>query len=130
MVDAVASPHIRAWLLVGTFCGALSGCGGMMHGDRQSVTILTDPPEAAVLVDGRVHLTSPGRVTLSRNADHTARVEKNGYTPVDLRIERSMSNWEYANAVCLIFVYWCVKSDRRDGGFWTFDDEIRVDLAR
>ncbi|GKS59258.1 hypothetical protein YTPLAS18_27850 [Nitrospira sp.] len=130
MVHAVVSRRTGTWLLVGALCGLLLGCGGMMHGDRQSVTVFTDPPEAAVLVDGRVHLTSPGRVTLSRNEDHTARVEKDGYAPVDLRIERSMSNWEYANAACLIFIYWCVKSDRENGSYWTFDDEVHVDLSR
>ena len=130
MVDADGVLRSGSWWLVAGLCGLLAGCGGMMHGDRQSVTIFTDPPEASVVVDGRVHLTTPGRVTLTRNADHTARVEKDGYAPVDLRIERSMSTWEYANAICLIFVYWCVKSDRQDGSFWAFDDEVHVTLTR
>lgn len=122
--------RLRASVVCVTLAGILAGCGGMMHGNHQSVTIFTDPPEAQVVVDGRVHLTAPGRVSLSRKEDHAARVEKDGYAPVDLRIERSMSNWEYANAFCLIFVYWCVKSDRQDGGFWTFDDEVHVNLTQ
>jgi hypothetical protein len=122
--------RFRAALFGLSVCGLLSGCGGLMHGDRQSVTIFTDPPEASVVVDDRVHLTAPGRMTLSRKEDHVARVEKAGYAPADLRIERSMSNWEYANLSCLIFIYWCINSDRENGAFWTFDDEVRVSLTR
>lgn len=108
----------------------LSGCASLMHGDHQSVTLYTDPPEADVVFDERVHMTAPGKVSLNRKEDHTARIEKAGYEPVTVRIERGMSNWVYADGICLIFIYWCVTSDRQEGGFWTFDDEIHVQLAR
>jgi hypothetical protein len=108
----------------------LSGCASLAHGDHQSVTLYTDPPEAEVIIDERVHVTAPGKVSLNRKEDHTARIEKAGYEPVTVRIERGMSNWVYLDGVCLIFIYWCVTSDRQDGGFWTFDDEIRFQLAQ
>ena len=94
------------------------------------MTLYTDPPEADILLDERVHVTAPGKVSLNRKEDHTARIEKAGYEPVTVRIERGMSNWVYADGICLIFIYWCVKSDRQDGGFWTFDDEVHVRLAQ
>jgi hypothetical protein len=108
----------------------LSGCASLAHGDHQSVTLFTDPPEADVIIDHRVHVTAPGKVSLNRKEDHTARIEKAGYEPVTVRIERGMSNWVYADGICLIFIYWCVKSDRQDGGFWTFDDEVHVQLPQ
>ncbi|MEX5282679.1 PEGA domain-containing protein [Nitrospira tepida] len=116
-------PILSLWTL-------LSGCASLMHGDHQSVTLYTDPPEADILLDERVHVTAPGKVSLNRKEDHTARIEKAGYEPVTVRIERGMSNWVYADGICLIFIYWCVKSDRQDGGFWTFDDEVHVRLAQ
>lgn len=120
---------LRALMGVGA-AGLLSACAGIMHGDHQSVTIFTDPPESRVVIDQRVHLTAPGKVSLTRKEDHLGRAEKDGYHPMEFRVERGMSNWEYANIVCLIFIYWCVKSDREDGSFWTFDDEVRVSLTQ
>ena len=127
-------PEIRSVLRIGlpvcTLWALLSGCASLMHGDHQSVTLYTDPPEADVILDERLHVTAPGRVSLNRKEDHTARIEKAGYEPVTVRIERGMSNWVYADGMCLIFIYWCIKSDRQDGGFWTFDDEVHVRLAQ
>ena len=76
------------------------------------------------------HLTTVGTVNLSRFTDHTAVIEKDGYEPVTLKIERSMSKMVLWNLWCLPAFYWCVKSDREDGGYWTFDDDIYVTLSK
>lgn len=127
-------PRIRSVLRFGlpalTLSALLSGCASLAHGDHQSVTIYTHPPEADVVIDERVHVITPGKVSLNRKEDHTARIEKAGYEPVTVRIERGMSNWVYADGICLLFIYWCVQSDRQDGGFWVFDDEVHIYLAQ
>lgn len=116
-------------LLAGTSL-LLSSCATLLHSDHQSVRIFSEPGEAKVTVDDRFHLTTAGTVNLSRFTDHTVVIEKEGYEPVTLKIERHMSGWVWWNAWCLIFVYSCVKSDREDGGFWKFDDDIYVTLTK
>jgi hypothetical protein len=116
-------------LLAGTSL-LLSGCASLLHSNHQSVRIFSEPSEARVVVDDRIHLTTAGTVNLSRFTDHMAVIEKDGYEPVTLKIERSMSTRVWFNAGCLVFVYWCVKSDREDGGYWTFDDDIYVTLTK
>jgi len=108
----------------------LSGCASLLHSDHQSVRIFSEPGEASVIVDGRFYLTTAGTVNLSRLADHTAVIEKDGYEPMTLRIERHMSNVVWWNLFCGPAIYWCVKSDREDGGYWTFDDDIHVTLMK
>jgi hypothetical protein len=107
----------------------LSGCASLLHSDHQSVRIFSDPGEAKVVIDGRFHLTTAGTVNLSRFTDHTAVIEKEGYEPMTLKIERSMSKQVWWNLWCLPAIYWCIKSDREDGGYWTFDDDIHVTLT-
>lgn len=106
-----------------------SGCATNMNGDHQSVTIFTTPPEANVTVDERVHLTSPGTVSLSRKADHTAYIEKEGYEPETLNIGRTWSWWVLGDAWCLFFFPKCYNTDVESGGYYVFDDEIRVTLT-
>src|SRR4051812_6712381 len=47
-----------------------------MHSDKQSVTIFTNPPETAVVIDNYLHVTAPGIVTLSRKGDHLLNAHK------------------------------------------------------
>lgn len=108
----------------------LSGCATSINSDRQSVTIFTDPPEANVVIDDYLRVIAPGTVSLNRKSDHVAIVEKDGYEPATVKIERGMSWWVMGNVVCLIFIVNCVQKDRRDGGYYAFDDEIRVTLVK
>jgi hypothetical protein len=107
-----------------------SSCATLLHSDHQSVRIFSEPGEAKVVVDDRFHLTTAGTVSLSRLTDHIAVFEKDGYEPATVKIERRMSGWVWWNGWCLLWVYSCVKSDREDGGFWTFDDDIYVTLTK
>jgi hypothetical protein len=116
-------------LLTGTSV-LLSGCGTLMNSDHQSVRIFSMPTEAKVTVDDRIHLTTAGTVNLSRFADHTAIIEKDGYEPATVKIERYMSKQVLWNGWCLIFIPWCVSQDRKDGGFWAFDNDIEVTLTK
>ncbi|OGW66969.1 MAG: hypothetical protein A3H49_06170 [Nitrospirae bacterium RIFCSPLOWO2_02_FULL_62_14] len=124
-----ARPSSIAPLLAGLAL-LLSGCASLLHSDHQSVRIFSEPSEASVTVDGRVYLTTVGTVNLNRREDHTAVIEKDGYEPATVKIERSMSGWVWWNGWCLFWVYSCVKSDREDGGYWTFDDDIHVTLTK
>ena len=122
-------PLSLAFLLAGTAL-LLSSCATWLHSDHQSVRIFSEPGEAKVVVDDRFYFTTTGTVNLRRFVDHTAVIEKEGYEPVTLKIERHMSGWVWWNVWCLIFVYSCVMSDREDGGFWAFDDDIYVTLTK
>jgi len=62
-----------------------------MHSNKQSVTIFANPPEIPVVIDDYLHLTAPGTVTLSRNGNHLAQVNKDGYEPTSLSIDRTWS---------------------------------------
>lgn len=108
----------------------LSGCATMVNSDHQSIRIFSTPGEAKVTVDDRFYLTTAGTVNLSRFSDHAAVIEKEGYEPVTVKIERQMSNWVWLNGWCLVFVFKCIQQDRDAGGFWTFDDDIHVTLTR
>jgi hypothetical protein len=109
-----------AWLL--------PGCATLMHSDHQSVRIFSTPSDAKVVVDDLYHLTTIGTVNLSRLENHTAVFEKDGYEPATVKIERYMSQWIWWNIFCGPGIYWCVKSDLDQGGFYTFDDDIHVTL--
>ena len=109
---------------------ALTGCGTWMHSDKQSVTIFTNPPETAVVIDDYLHLTAPGTVTLSRKGNHLAQVSRDGYEPTSFKIDRTWSWWVVGDILgCLIiFSPFCIAHDIDQGGYYTFDDKIYVTL--
>lgn len=112
------------------FAVVLSGCGTWMHGDHQSVTIFTTPPDANVVVDERVHLLAPGTVSLNRKGNHHAVATKDGYDPTAMTLSRTWSWWVVADVFgCLIvFSPLCIMEDIDDGGYYTFDDKIYITL--
>ena len=125
----------RVWqggLVLCALVGGLSGCGTWMHSDKQSVTIFTNPPETAVVIDDYLHLTAPGTVTLSRKGDHLAQVNREGFEPTSFKIDRTWSWWVVADIFgCLVvFSPFCIMHDIDQGGYYTFDDKIYLTLNR
>ena len=74
------------------FAFAASGCGAMLKGTSQLISINSDPTRAEATVtsnkgDTTVVLT-PGNVKLKKNRQYTIHVEKEGYQPQELSIRR------------------------------------------
>ncbi len=78
-----------AWFCAIVASWTLSACATNMHSDRQSVAIFTNPPDSNVLIDDVIHLQAPGAVTLSRKANHLAKIDKVSYVPTTIAIERT-----------------------------------------
>jgi hypothetical protein len=112
--------------------GALNGCGTWMHGDHQSVTIVTTPPESQVVIDERVELLAPGTVSLSRKGNHTAVASKAGYETTGMTLSRTWSWWVLGDVFgCLIlFSPLCIMHDIDEGGYYTFEDTVYLMLDR
>jgi PEGA domain len=122
----------RAWvpLWVGAALGLLfAGCATSINSPEQAIRIVSDPPEAEVWIDQRYHLTAPGMVRISRLGPHHAHFEKEGYEPVTITMTPSRSSWMWLNIVCLPAVVYCWNEDKRLGGYWTFDDEVKATLS-
>jgi len=75
----------------------LSGCGTMMNGLGQDVTITSNPGNGTAYVDGVSVGTTPVSVHLSRRRAHVVRVEQPGYFPAEASITQSNSDWILAN---------------------------------
>jgi hypothetical protein len=110
--------------------GMLTGCGTWWHGDHQSVTIFTTPPDADVVVDERVHLLAPATVSLNRKGNHHAVATKDGYDPTAMTLSRTWSWWVLGDVFgCLIILSpLCIMHDIDEGGYYTFDDKIYLTL--
>jgi hypothetical protein len=121
-------PAVLVVFSVGLACTPV-GCATQINSPSQSVLFFSDPPGAEVWVDDRVHVITPGKVQLSRLSSHNARVEKVGYQPVAVELDRGMSLWTLVDIVCLPLVVKCIYDDVKDGGFYSFDDEIHVTLT-
>ena len=63
-----------------------SGCGAILHGEKQEVTFDSKPPGAAVNLDNTVQFLTPHTMALSRSSNHHATFEKDGYEPQQIAI--------------------------------------------
>jgi hypothetical protein len=87
----------RTVLLV--FLPLAVGCASVFHGTRQRVEIFTDPPGATATA-GDQKVTTPGALRLLRKEKNIAiRIEKPGFTPKTVALERRTSGLVWLNVV-------------------------------
>ncbi|MBL7131293.1 MAG: PEGA domain-containing protein [Candidatus Omnitrophica bacterium] len=67
-----------------------SGCCTIVRGNRQLVTINSEPIGAKVKIDG-LRGTTPYTANLARNQDYVATVSKDGYEDQQVQVTKSFS---------------------------------------
>src|SRR3954447_7795239 len=66
------------------------GCATVMRSGDQVVKLVTDPPEADLVVDGKSYV-SPAEVKVKRNKPHDVTVSKAGYQGIQFKLQ---SHWD------------------------------------
>ena len=74
-----------------------TGCGTIVNGFHQDLTVTSSPGGADVSVDGVAHGTTPVVVSLSRSHSHVVKVEQPGHDPVEHSVSPQTSAWEWLN---------------------------------
>lgn len=111
------------------------GCGTVLYGTRQEISITSDPSEATATI-GDVTVTTPATVSLRRRTDHTVRVTKDGYEEGQAQINRHLNGWTtlLGNAPWLLLPGGYVTTvlvDLVAGGGWTLEpDSVHVILEQ
>lgn len=78
-----------------------SGCATVLHGTHQDVRFITMPPGATAEAKGQ-SVTTPGSLRLPRKAEKiTVHIEKEGYKPVDVVLQREGSGAFWANCALI-----------------------------
>ena len=77
-----------------------AGCATIVNRSTQPVTIVSEPPAAAVIVGAEEVGTTPTDVRLiRRDSDAALRLQKDGFAPRVVRPRRSLSRWLIGNLV-------------------------------
>ncbi len=96
---SISSPICR--LSIATLALSLSACASVVHGTRQEIEVHTDPPGALAIAEGQ-SVTTPGVLNLPRKLKNAAiRIEKDGYRPAVMRLDRSLSGALWWNLVLI-----------------------------
>lgn len=101
-----ATPPIACRALRGEVCALLaacvfsSACATAINGSTQRVAVASDPSGAQVYVNGAPAGVTPAFVEVPRrDPDLALRLEKDGYEPTVLALERSRSGWLAGNVL-------------------------------
>jgi hypothetical protein len=96
---SISSPICRLGIAV--LALSLSACASVVHGTRQEIEVHTDPPGALAMAEGQ-SVTTPGVLNLQRKLkDASIRIEKDGYRPEVVRLNRSLSGALWWNLVLI-----------------------------
>jgi hypothetical protein len=84
----------RRFFLIALLLSALflPGCVTILAKRAQAVVVTAKPAGARVLVDGELRGATPLALRLEKRLPHVVRVEKDGYRPVEIRLN-TRKNW-------------------------------------
>ena len=81
-------------------CVLSSACATAINGTTQRVAVASDPPGAQVYVNDAPVGVTPAFVDVPRrDRDLELRLEKDGYEPARLALEREFSGWSWGNVL-------------------------------
>lgn len=80
-------------------CALLLGCGTIIHGGSQDVSIASEPSGATVEIDGTEVGDTPVTQSLDRGSQHTVEIGMDGYEAEQVIIENNVSGWVAGNIV-------------------------------
>lgn len=92
---------MRKHILIVAMCVVLIGCATIVNDNYVDLPVETEPPGATVTYNGQTYIT-PCALEIPRGEERTVivRVEKPGYKPVEIRLERSLDGWLWGDIVC------------------------------
>ena len=112
---------VRSCFLVLTATVAGAGCASAIEGTRQQVVFSSDPPGAAVIVDGANLGTTPAEIELGRRHSHSVRIEKAGYLPYETTTSSNHNNWEWVYVVPSLIFFPVLFFDNFDAGAYEIE---------
>ena len=115
-------------LCVLAFSLGIAACGTIINGSREEVTVMTQPADATITVDGIYHQTGFFREDLDRRSSHRIVVSKQGYITTLIQTGNSVSGWFFGNL--FIFSLYGMIPDLFTGGAYTISpNPILVQLT-
>lgn len=108
----------------------LSGCGFILHGEKQDITFDSKPPGAAVMLDHTMQFVTPHTIALSRSTNHHVIFTKEGYEPQQHSIKNKflIGHSIVGNILPLFPIGLAI--DVMTGSAWGFEqDYIAVDMT-
>ncbi|MCH8550126.1 MAG: PEGA domain-containing protein [Balneolaceae bacterium] len=105
----------------------IQGCGSIMHGSTQEVSVSSSPSNATVSVNGNTMGETPILLDLGRKNTHLIEVSMDGYETYEQYLTRSTSGWVWGNIVFGGIIGLVV--DASSGGMYKLTpDQIRAEM--
>lgn len=106
----------------------VSGCGAIMHGTKQDITVNSSPTGAKVMVAGEDR-TAPAVFNLKRKNSYLVKINKEGYEGAEIMINHKLDWTAWAD----LFIWGIIPIfyDLSSGAAWKLSpEEISVNLNR
>ncbi len=119
---------MRAVVLCLIVAVVASGCGAIMHGKHQDITINSSPSEAKVLVSGEER-TTPAVFNLRRKGSYLVKISKEGYESAEVMITSKLDWTAWAD----LFIWGIIPIfyDLASGSAYKLSpEEINTSLSR
>lgn len=122
-------PVMKKTLSLLALCAAaftLNSCCAFINGQDQDVNIRSNVPQTDIFINGIIHGSTPGIVTLERDETYDLELRKEGYYPHRQKLDADFSGWFAGNLIFGGLLGMII--DLSAGTCWSFDD-VQVNLT-
>ena len=94
--------HTRRAIPLALTLSLLSGCGAIIHGTRQDITVQSDPAGATVATaEGPSTITTPATLNLERKRSYVLTFRAAGYEPATFNVQNQLGGGVLAADILL-----------------------------
>ena len=76
-----------------------NNCASIIHGNKQTIPVSSNPTGAQVTVDGQLYYTSPCELLLDRDKPYIITLTLEGYQTEQIVIDKGYSIWFFVGAI-------------------------------
>ncbi|OAB63154.1 hypothetical protein AY599_22760 [Leptolyngbya valderiana BDU 20041] len=77
----------------------MTGCGTIINGTTETISINSNPSGATVAVEGHGTVKTPATLELKRNRSHTLNFSLEGYENQTTTVRSGLSGWVFGNII-------------------------------
>jgi len=112
--------------LLGIVAMFITNCATIMSGTKQKIDIISDPPEADIIIKEARIAKTPAVIELNRKEKHAViRIEKEGYETVEVNLSRTFNKWYTYNFFSFLLIGFIV--DPLTGAAYSLDPQ-KIDV--
>ncbi|WP_081653722.1 PEGA domain-containing protein [Bacteriovorax sp. BSW11_IV] len=103
VLKKIIKTKVKKTITLASFCSLFTGCATMIGGSKDKIELTSYPLDAQVYLGDTYIGQTPLQYNFERNSNESVTVKKEGYKPVDFKLEKEFNTLATLNLINVFF---------------------------